>query len=189
MPLNERRALKPICTTILVVAVMVSFGLIGCNNGGGGSGGGEITITGTVANSVGSDTVVALFDETYWFSASVGDDTIDQETKGQTPPFTPLVVATINGGSYSVTLPQGSDGDNLFLLAWDDANQDQKFELSEHGVLPMKLFDQGTFPVEYLRYTVIMGFGEWSAYYFDGATVWLLGLSIAGTSGYNFTVD
>ena len=164
------------------------FGFISCSTSGGGNGGGT-TITGTVTDLVGTDPVVALFDETYWFSASGDDDAIDSETKGQTPPFTPHIVATINGGSYSVVLPEGSDGTNLFLIAWDDTNQDSKFELTEYGVFPMKLFDQGTFPVEYIRYTEIMGYGEWAAYYYDGDTIWLLGLSIAGTSGYNFTID
>jgi hypothetical protein len=132
---------------------------------------------------------VALFDDTYSFSSSSDDENVTDENMGETPPFTPLTLAAVNGGSYSVSLPQGSDGDNVYLIAWDDANQDGKFELSESGVLPMKLFDGGTFPAEYIRYTEIMGYGEWAVYYYDGFTTYLMGLSIVGTSGYNLTVD
>jgi hypothetical protein len=48
----------------------------------------------------------------------------------------------------------------MFLIAWDDANTDGKFELTENGVFPKKVFDQGEYPVEFVQYTAIQYQGQ-----------------------------
>jgi hypothetical protein len=179
---------RRIAAVVISLSFVVMY-LFGCA-GGGDSGQMVYTLTGTVTG--GAAPVVALFDSTYWFVHDFfgEQDVVDQELNAEPEPYTPLKTAAVNGGSFSITIPDGAP-DTLYLLAFDDTGPvDGKFSIgTENGYFAMKVFDTGTYAVLSLSYIEVMGQGEYAVYYFDGATNYYEGFSLVGTSGFDFTID
>jgi hypothetical protein len=170
----------------LILSVLF-LDVFGC----GSSGGDSNTVTGSITG--GTHPVVGLFNDTYWFVNNPAGETdvVDIQLNMESEPYTPITYGTINGVSYSLTLPSVSPG-IFYLIVWDDTDQDGLFSGPvgpEPGYFPMKSFDTGTYAVNALSYIEIMGQGEWAANYYDGSTNYVEGFSIVGSDEYNFTID
>ena len=114
-------SLLTLITTSLCIASLMLIAFASCSPSGG--------ITGTITG--GTYPTIGLFDETHDFDNdffdTVNTDVITDENNG-TPPYSPVETVSIDSGTFSVNLPQGTNGMKRALVAWDDTDQNGKFD-------------------------------------------------------------
>ena len=161
----------------------------GCLLLGDGDGDGVRELTGAIGGST-INVKVGAFSDDHWFhddSFAVEEDEVATEsTAGATGAFTPLVLGTVSGSTYSITLPDEVEtmGD---LLAWVDTNSDGIFDLgTEQGYFPVKTVD-GT------GYVISIGYilGDYSYSYYNTAEsmTYIISIDADESDGFDFTID
>lgn len=175
----------------------------------------KVVISGTVTG--GTNPMVGLFPKgpgkgEYNFDeedSGDGDVIIDELNNG-TEPCIPIVLGTVNGGNYTLTLPQETTGARFDLIAWNDTNADSRFQLDvESGYLARKEFrkkfehDEGTFVVREIKCVHVNPDPEyWISYtqyapgdrglnidHIKGSGYRGVKITKERRSGYNFTID
>ncbi len=138
------------------------------------------TVTGSILVST-TNVKVGAFHYDLLFSGSSSGDEVTSISFG-TAPYTPIVLGTITGSTYTITFPEDEDTMGAFI-AWEDTDGDDLLDDGENAYFPMKDFD-GTDHVVTIGY--VLGY---TANHYDGSTNYIESLDTVGTSGFDFTID
>ncbi len=138
------------------------------------------TVTGSILITT-TNVKVGAFHNDLWFLGSSSGDEVTSISFG-TAPYTPIVLGTITGSTYTITFPEDEDTMGDFI-AWVDTDGDDILDDGENAYFPMKDFD-GTDYVVTIGY--LLGY---TANHNDGSTNHIDSLDSAGTSGFDFTID